>query len=86
MTREHLEGALMALDQIQHFSQRTLWTRYSEQLAALPPEPDYRALLVECLDEFVPMVYDNGVEDPKQETAIIDLLARIRAALEGKNA
>ena len=51
MTREQLEGAVMALERCGWTNQTSIWnalTSYRAQLAAMPPSPDLREALVEA--------------------------------------
>ncbi|NBW10810.1 MAG: hypothetical protein EBR82_22560 [Caulobacteraceae bacterium] len=53
MTRQQLEGAIEALSMYlcSDLKAQELSELYEAQLSALPPEPDYRALLVEAAEE-----------------------------------
>lgn len=55
-----------------------------QQLAAFPPEPDYRALLVEAADELWALGKEGLTIDEELAGDLRTFAARIRAALEGR--
>ena len=88
MTREQLQGAVMALDNmlknvgLSVFAERWAFeklTKHRSQLTAMPPQPDLRALLVEAraaLDKLIdPLCECDGCMEG------FDVVARIDAVL-----
>jgi len=86
MTRQQLEGAIEALDLYRCSDEGLIESieRYKHELAALPPEPDYRALLVEAANEISALAKEGLTIDAELKHDLRTFAARIRAALEGK--
>jgi hypothetical protein len=60
MTRQQLEGAKIALEENKHAGARDLKRCYELRIAALPPDPDYRALLVEAEQALTKLRNESG--------------------------
>jgi len=87
MTRQQLEGAIEALSMYlcSDLKAQELSELYEAQLSALPPEPDYRALLVEAAEELAALGKDGLIIDEDLAGDLQTFAARIRAALEATN-